>query len=792
MPAYTPPRVIATKTPGASSVVLRVGGMIPCLIGLSNGKRTLVQAYAATMGASNSYVFSGLGIDGPVDRIVQLRSKQSGGLVYVSGTDFTFDDSTQTITWLNVALRAPYIKTVAEVSGTSDLVADTTYYWVITAVKTLNETGPVSGETVASNEISNEMSASGKIARLTWQPVVGAESYRIYRSTISGNFTGNALVASVTGEYTTTYDDDGSATQAGSPPGVSVYALVTTDTEGPYNLEPSDTLTISVDGGGAQTVTFTGTRASRLGSGAVYNVTITLGVNDALNVKIDDGATQALTIPAATYTAAALAAALNILLSGGYFDVSGGQIRINSDSRGSGSSVQIVSGSSIATIGLASGTTTGTGNVVDIDAVTATEVVAAINDLPLVGAAAVLSVGLPTILHDTAGVAYTLQVTGGTANDVIDFGTDEEAGATATAGTAYRRPAWNAGSTNFYVDYEVIQTENLVLTQFTQVADVEAEYGLGSDLTNAAILAMGTSGNGNGAPAIACMSVEADTIGAYQAALTELEKSRIPYLIVPLTTVDGINDALLQHCVTMSGTSHRRRRMGIVGDAIGTMPGDVDTADTAVYIATAINNKRIINTYPWPFILKQQTDGSLVETEVSGFYMAAAVAGAYAALPDRATPLTQKRLFGITKLGITMDEPTMDTLGEASILVVFDDFGAIKVRQSLSSSADDAEEQQPAVLMVEDQLCQQLEVDFKQFLGQKMLRNTVRTIQDRTADTLRIFVSKELILSFNENSISASQDATNRKRVNVTFRYTPIEEIGEIVFSYDFDLSTTL
>lgn len=790
MPAYTPPRVIAQRQAGQSSVVLRVGGILPCFIGLSNGKRTLVSAYAAEMGASDAYTFSGLGTNGPVDRIVQLRSKQSGGIVYLSGTDFTFDSETQVITWLDIALRAPYIKSVAEISGTSSLVTSTTYYWVVTALKTLNQTGPVSGETVASNEISIEISASSKRARLTWQPVIGAESYRIYRSTTSGNYTGDALVATVSGEFTTMYDDTGSATSAGSPPGVAVYALITTDTDPTYNLEPADTLTISVDGGGDQTATFNAAHAARTGSGAVFNVTITSSVNDVLVLKVNGGITQTITIPPSTYTALQLAAAINILITNASCDTNGGQLRINSDRRGSGASIQIVSGSSLATIGHSAGTTSGTGNVSDIDAVTANEVASVINAIPLVGATAgVGSDGTPNIEHDTAGTSSTLQVTGGTANDVILFDTDEVAGNTATAGTALRRPAWNATDTNFYVDYEVIKTDTLVLKQFTQVADVEAEHGLGSDLTNAAILAMGTSGDGNGAPAILTMSVESNTLAAYQAALTELEKSRLPTLIVPLTEIAGINDAVLQHCVTMSGVAHRRRRIGIVGEAIGTSPGDVDTAGTAVYISEALNSKRMINVFPWPFINQQQTDGSLVETEVDGCFLAAIVAGAFAALPDRATPLTYKRLFGITKLGLTMDEPTMDTLGESSTTVIFNDDGVMRVRDALTTTADNAEDQQPAIVLVEDQLAQQLETDFKQFLGQKMVRDALISIKDRTADTLRIFVSKGLIVSFVESSIDARQNGTVLTTVDVRFKYRPINQIKEVSFVYSFELT---
>jgi hypothetical protein len=798
MPAYTPPRVITTRQSGQSSVVLSVGGILPCFIGRSNGKRTLKSAYAATMGASGTYTFPSLGLEGPISSIVQIRSKQSGGLVYLEGSaeDFTFDVALQQITWNNKALIAPYVTKIEETSGTSALVAATTYYYLVSAYRTTDYSPATVGETAASNEVSFTVSASSKRLKLTWQSVIGAEGYKVYRSTVQGNFTGSALLATLVGEFVNSYEDAGGSLVAGSPLGVSVYAQVVAANSPTYNLEPNQTLLISVDGGANQTATFLATRAARTGVAASYSVVITGGSNDTLTVNIDGAGSQTITIAAGTYTLAQLVTFINAYpLVGGFADDDGGQLRISSDKRGSGSSVQIVGGTSLATIGHSAGTTLGTGNVSNIDAVTAAEVASVINAIPFVGAvASVNGAGKPILTHSTAGVSFTLQVNSGTANSAIGFPTTLFTGATASAATAVRRPAYDASSANFYVDYAYIKYDHLKLKRFTSLGDVQAEFGLGSDLMIAATLAMGTSGQGNAAPAILAMSIASNTVGAFQAALTELEKSREPTLVVPCATLTGTDAGLLRtavkaHCELMSGPSHRRRRIGIVGLPIGTLPGDKDTADTAAYIINALGTKRMIGVYPWHVASVQQSDGSFVETELDGWATAAMLAGRYAALPDRATPATQKEILGIVRAGIELDEFTMNVMGEASATVIYDDYGAFKVRDALTTTSANAEDQQPGIVLVEDQLAQQLETDFKQFLGAKLLPDVLRAIADRTGKTLRLFVSKQLIVSVDEKSITASQDALTLTTVNVTFTYRPINQLKEISFKYSFDLT---
>jgi hypothetical protein len=86
-----------------------------------------------------------------------------------------------------------------------------TYYYVLTAVNAL-------GETVASLEASIAVDVTTKKVTLTWTPVANATGYKLYRATSTGVYGATTLRASISGQATATYTDDGDALSAGTPP----------------------------------------------------------------------------------------------------------------------------------------------------------------------------------------------------------------------------------------------------------------------------------------------------------------------------------------------------------------------------------------------------------------------------------------------------------------------------------------------------------------------------------------------------------------------------------------------
>lgn len=179
---------------------------------------------------------------------------------------------------------------------------------------------------------------------------------------------------------------------------------------GPYNLEPGQTVVVSVSGGGDLTATFNATAAVVDAGGAgPYTNLLNGEVLSLITDSGNGGLQQDITITGlSTKTAAEIAGILNPLVRGGSFSDNAGTLRFTSDTRGTAALVQIVGGSAngATRLNFPTGAVSGTGNVARIDAVTAAEAATVID-----AAVAGISVsGDPVVLtNDTVG-SGTLQV----------------------------------------------------------------------------------------------------------------------------------------------------------------------------------------------------------------------------------------------------------------------------------------------------------------------------------------------------------------------------------------------
>lgn len=793
MSAYIPPSIRTVREDIQQTVVLSGGQVIPAFIGTALGQSVPVAAEEFSLGATTTFQIPDLSPQGPVSGIIQLRSQSSGGILYVQDTDFTFNVGLQTITWLSVSLSSPYmLPPVVETGGT---LAAGTYYYVITALRTLNITGPVLGETAASNEVSAVVGilGSGK-TNITWQSVPGAEAYKIYRTTIQGNYTGSALLAQVTGGFTGSFVDTGAATSVGSPPGVALAGTVVNTPAQTYVIEPGQTLAVKFNGAAALTATFTATAASR-DSAAVWPVV--LGV-DTLTVSINGGATQTVTFAGTETTRLDVANTINGQLVGAAATDTGLQVRITSDRRGTGSSVNVTGGTANAVLLFTVGAITGTGNVSNIDAVTAAEVVAVLTPVIVAVGTAVVDGGTRVrVTTLTLGVSGSVQfdpaVTGGTANGVVGFDTILHSGSSASASTALRRPALNGTPSTvvdkFFMDYVYVKNSFFEIIKYTNLSVAQTTYGLGSNLTVALTLAMGRSGLGNNASAALGMSIPDNTLPTYQAAFDIFLQRRDVDIIVPCSSAVNVQTALKAHVVFASNIDQKRERYGIVGTLIDTPVGDETTSGTAIYQARALNERRMTLVYPWANIDVQQPDLTVVTTEMDGWTVAACLAGLSASLPDRAEPATAKQVFGITTMGgPDLDETTMNSLGESGVTVIHEEDGQLVVRDNLLTQIANDEDRHPNILLVEDFLRKTLRFQFKSFRGRKLLPGLLNQIEKRTNKILQQMVKLQLIVGFDAQSIAAEQDADNLTFIIVRFSYQPIFPTRVIEFRYSFDL----
>lgn len=215
---------------------------------------------------------------------------------------------------------------------------------------------------------------------------------------------------------TTDIETGATAPTAGSSLGSNV---------GPWDLEPGDTLVLTIDGGSPATATFDAAAASRE-SGAE---TFALSNGQTLTVSIDGGAVQTIAFLTGEFvaigaaTAEEVAAVINAKIVGAHATVTGGgtTVTITSDKRGTDSGVNVTGGTANGALGFTTGNTAGTGDVADIDAVTFSEAKALI-EADVAGCTVTSAGGALRISSNTTGSGSSVLVgASSTADDEFGF-----------------------------------------------------------------------------------------------------------------------------------------------------------------------------------------------------------------------------------------------------------------------------------------------------------------------------------------------------------------------------------
>jgi len=357
-----------------------------------------------------------------------------------------------------------------------------------------------------------------------------------------------------------------------------------------------------------------------------------------------------------------------------------------------------------------------------------------------------------------------------------------------TTNGALKRPPEGA---TYFVDVLINTKTFFVSKRFTSLGEAIREHGVGSPLAKALTLTAGTAGRGNGASIIVTVGTPDTSQASFQAAYDVLRAKDIDTL-TPITPDFTIAQDAFAHVTEMTSDAGRKERMLFWGPAVGTLVGDSSTAGTVLFQAATFRSRIAVLVYPWFKSNTQDTAGVIAEEELDGAFAAAAVVGRVASLPDRATPVTTKRINGITELGkpgtLELDEATMDILGGDGVLVITPRFGNFIVRDGRTTDNTTTENAEISIVLTEFFLRKTLRVQFESFKGQKLLPALLIQIERRTQRILELFLKQGLISFFDPETINADQDPDDLTKVIVRFEYRPTFPVRIIEFRYAFDL----
>lgn len=185
----------------------------------------------------------------------------------------------------------------------------------------------------------------------------------------------------------------------------------------PLALNPADAIVISVSGGGDLTATFDAAGAGVTGGGGPYD----LDGSEGLTITLDDRPIQSYTfidsdsagLTLSNITDAEVVNVINREFVGVRAYLVGGAVFVETEKRGTDATI-LVGGAARAVLGFNAAQQTGTGDVADIDAVTATEAKAVI-EADVAGVVVDATAAVLTIATVATGAAATLEPKAGTA-----------------------------------------------------------------------------------------------------------------------------------------------------------------------------------------------------------------------------------------------------------------------------------------------------------------------------------------------------------------------------------------
>lgn len=327
----------------------------------------------------------------------------------------------------------------------------------------------------------------------------------------------------------------------------------------------------------------------------------------------------------------------------------------------------------------------------------------------------------------------------------------------------------------YYVSYEYTK-QDFTTALFTKFASIEAKYGsLSPDnpVTLAAYLAML-----NGAVLVGIKQVQKDTdnngdgindaasVESYRDAVDELEGPLtggiLPDILVPLL---GSSTAFFQyitkHADIQSDIRHRAERTVIAGVSSGT---DIRAVGN---VAQAVARSRFRLVYPDVMIVPiPRAEGADEETLVDGTYLASMLAGSVVSPnTDVATPWTNRRLVGASRLARTLDAVEQNQVAVKGVTVIEDRPPLLRVRHGLttdmvgnSTNGNATLSKLPTIFLIVDEVQQQSRTTLERFIGTKFLPGVLSQIEGQLSNTLKLLVAAQILSAYTGVKANVASD----------------------------------
>lgn len=198
-------------------------------------------------------------------------------------------------------------------------------------------------------------------------------------------------------------------------------AAALTSATGPFRLEAGQTMTINVDGGGGVATTAIAATAAHV-DGTDFSDASGYTGGEQIGITVDNNPEIIVTFQAGDQTGAQVVSRINLFAGTTIATEDSTMVDLDGIQQGTGGQLVLrdVTAGALAAIGLTAGTTDGTGNVANLAAVTATEIIPLLS--PVTGSTGIDSDGALIIQSDGGG-SGTILITIGAMATALGFAT---------------------------------------------------------------------------------------------------------------------------------------------------------------------------------------------------------------------------------------------------------------------------------------------------------------------------------------------------------------------------------
>jgi hypothetical protein len=240
-------------------------------------------------------------------------------------------------------------------------------------------------------------------------------------------------------------------------------------------------------------------------------------------------------------------------------------------------------------------------------------------------------------------------------------------------------------------------------------------------------------------------------------------------IICPLSTDPTVHQFLSRQLTTQANVRQKGEAIGFVGY------DQFQTPSTMRANARGLANKRMIaiGAPVAGILITNPNTGVAVEYAVSGEFMAAAMMGLEAnPSNDVAQSLTFQNLVGFSRLLVTYDDPTMDSMAADGLTDLLNNNGALLIRHYKTTDPSNPLTSEPTVTTITDYTSQVFRTDLNQFIGRKLLDSLVSDIQVVCNARLSSLVNQQIISGY--QNLSVVQDPTDPTQADVTVTFKPM------------------